>query len=151
MAQGVPQEVKKLKQQTMNREIKFRAYSDSFKENTMFYDVEMMLKNDGIWWVCNNKTRMFQTGSRTHAIMQFTGLHDKNGKEIYEGDILKVTDEEDGIIHALVEWGNEYPAFTLSPSIEDLEYNSLQHATLVCTCEIIGNIYENPELLEVTP
>ncbi len=66
-------------------------------------------------------------------LMQFTGLLDKNGKEIYEGDIL----ETSGGIHK-VEWdsvGGFYPFVDVSCLIED------------GIVEIIGNIYENPELL----
>ena len=80
-------------------------------------------------------------------LMQYTGLKDKNRVEIYEGDILKVFEEDGSETIASVKWGDHYPAFTLEPEIEDLEYNSLQHAALVQSCEIIGNIYEHPHLL----
>ena len=64
-------------------------------------------------------------------IMQYTGLKDKNGKEIYEGDILEVYGGE--CINYLVE--SLYSIFYDRINTE-LEY------------EIIGNIHENPELLK---
>lgn len=72
-------------------------------------------------------------------IMQCTGLKDKNGKLIYEGDIIKdlIIPE----IFYIVKWFNSgfYLESTISGSF--LKFNDTQQ-------EVIGNIYENPELLE---
>jgi len=91
---------------------------------------------------------------------QFTGLRDKNGRDIYEGDILvvgKYFDLEDGddgpswideSIHE-VKWmgDSDYPAFDLSPSI-DTDCNGLAYIAVgEQVCEVIGNIHENPELV----
>ena len=89
-------------------------------------------------------------------IMQYTGLNDKNGKEIYEGDVvrvvydgsLKYTDEDVEVCKVI--WGaNEedeyYPAFDLEGN--KMETNALSMAKNNGDIEIIGNIYENPELL----
>lgn len=66
-------------------------------------------------------------------LMQYTGLKDKNGTEIYEGDIVKATKENIPLI--VVFWDD----FTAS-------FNGTKDNYL--HSEIIGNIYENPELLE---
>lgn len=70
--------------------------------------------------------------------MQFTGLHDKNGKEIYEGDIVKRDlDGDVGMVEI------DSGVFTMSG---DCQLPLFQE-----TVEIIGNIYENPELLTPNP
>lgn len=65
-------------------------------------------------------------------VMQFTGLKDKNGKEIYEGDIYQTFIEGNRPIF-IVEFING--GFSVAGLLEDIE--------------VIGNIYENPDLLEV--
>lgn len=105
-------------------------------------------------------------------LMQSTGLKDKNGKEIFEGDILKFNDEWNEYCHegyvddsvegvnyvevvkgeACFEFGKtRYPESSLFIYMED---EHLSFAELVKDkdfgFEIIDNVYENPELLEVT-
>ena len=86
-------------------------------------------------------------------LMQSTGLKDKNGKEIFEGDI--VTDGEFARIvqyhqtlgfYMFDEEGNER-FFSDSATLEDFEEDAKIVSEIL---EIIGNVYENPELLEVT-
>lgn len=75
-------------------------------------------------------------------IMQYTGLKDKNGKEIYEGDIAKVMD----MTLAVVKYSDDRGAYYLDCK------KKIGDVGLICqydTIEVIGNIYENPELLEV--
>ncbi|WP_431733595.1 YopX family protein, partial [Fusobacterium necrophorum] len=81
-------------------------------------------------------------------IMQYTGLKDKNGKEIYEGDIVKVPHflhDERIKINGVVKYVNNRAEFVID--LEDIE------ETFYCCnqkdrIEVVGNIYENPELLE---
>ena len=150
---------------------KFRAY-DSSSYKRMYQPDEVMVGNGDIWiidedscdneWIVNNDLH----------IMQSTGLFDKNGKEIFEGDILKFNDE----------WNDYCYEGYVDGSTEGINYVEIERET---TCfafgktkisdsslfyliidehlsfeelikdedfefEIIGNIYENPELLEVT-
>ena len=84
------------------------------------------------------------------TVGQFTGLADKNGRGIWEGDIIKDCDY--GHIHSVRYFGDEgYPAFDCFPEIQFCECNGLSHLSAVSAMEVIGNIYDNPELLGVTP
>lgn len=90
------------------------------------------------------------------VVMQYTGFKDKNEKEIYENDIVKFLDEvtvkEEGYLDrtsvvekvGVVVWDNEELGYNVDVKFEN-EYHYL------CCCEeveVIGNIYENPELLK---
>jgi uncharacterized phage protein (TIGR01671 family) len=93
------------------------------------------------------------------VVMQWTGLKDDNGADIYEGDILLIgdddldqlydeaADEYRDVVHAEVIWcGDSYPAFDLRPSpYEDV--NGLSQAKATGRVRVIGNRWNTPELL----
>lgn len=74
---------------------------------------------------------------------QFTGLHDKNGKEIYEGDILSI------ISFYPPGFDVEQERYTWAVDLDELDTFEILHQKYGrLDLEIIGNIYETPELLE---
>lgn len=115
---------------------------------------------NGMAEIYRNRNQEIELHARDESItlMQWTGLIDTNGKEIFEGDILKVTD---GYSWLEVEYSwlevvsfNEHKGMFVSKEIHkntDILESPLWNLfiTDLLQIEIIGNIYENPELLEV--
>ena len=119
----------------MKREIKFRYWNGVTQK--MVNDPEMPYKEG--WKVSD----LFS--DRGWVWMQFTGLLDRNGKEIYEGDVVS-NGEEYG--RRKVKWAQEdagwFPFSVCSDPNIGWECGAIIDAD---ECEVIGNIYENPELL----
>ena len=120
------------------REIKFRAFHKKY--NQMF-DVDSL----GLGIVDGTIMRIDGGGHyslwlKEVDLMQYTGLKDKNGKEIYEGDIVRVIVDDrypEGI--GSVEWEASSCEFTFGfGTASEVHWSH----------EVIGNIYENPELLK---
>ena len=91
------------------------------------------------------------------TVGQYTGLRDKNGKRIFEGDILRIAKISDGLgsyyhppldypVNVVVKW--DLCAWMWETLCEDKRYISFSNAWCHYECEIIGNIHDNPELLE---
>jgi uncharacterized phage protein (TIGR01671 family) len=134
------------------REIKFRAWD---KENRWMEEIDgnnLYIANGKIYEVCDGLEGLEKKDvSDRYILMQCTGLKDKSGKEIYEGDIIRIreTEFDDWQVYLIEYHGDrDYPAFDTEPSI-DCDSNGLSYATACCELEVIGNIFENPELLEV--
>ena len=128
------------------REIKFRAwdgrkmyYLDLYQTPSYDEPVDIVFRDreyEEQGWIDSHLTEV------TSFLMQYTGLEDKNGKEIYEGDILDFV-HLCGVRPAPIFWRNG--GFWVA--VNDPGYEDRWIVPDPEECEVIGNIYENPELL----
>lgn len=127
------------------KEPKFRAYSPVLKAMIEEFDLmDIAYAYDCRYLIPTDDTITFDIFADDVIIMQSTGIEDKNGKEIYTADIVKSvfvrSDNTERVYTRAVIVDDEYAAFTLKGELTDWQLNG-------ATYEIIGNIYENPELL----
>jgi uncharacterized phage protein (TIGR01671 family) len=137
------------------RDIKFRAFDT--KGDGMFYNIQNGISfDDGSKYTFDRFLNPDANDSHEWVVMQFTGLKDKNGKEIYEGDILNGRNQ----VLKIVYWCPKRAAFCES---EQFQPTPAKHSfaklydkfrTVFCkdgqliNHEVIGNIYEHPHLLK---
>lgn len=126
----------------MKREIKFRAWN---KKDKVMVDVAALnFGPSGFWSLIEDAYDAELQLADSYEIMQNTGLHDKNGREIYEGDVLDIglRNQDGKPVIAPVSYETYAAGYVL-----DNGGNGIWQR-LTKECEVIGNTFENPELLE---
>jgi uncharacterized phage protein (TIGR01671 family) len=136
--------------------IKFRVWDGKFyRENLKRYYLNLMNGNISQLVYNDEYDEYYDAGKigEVLTIEQYTGLKDKNGKEIYEGDIIHYVFDGDSYpkeatdvkLVCVYDDKNGWFAFNESPTSEFSEYLWYE---IENHCEVIGNIHENPELLQ---
>ena len=135
----------------MNREIKFRAYDKDYERMTYFddedylYQCPFILRLEQVFKKDSNyddyEDSEYKDVTDKLELMQYTGLHDKNGKEIYEGDIVYIASEDE---NAFILWDKETARYIIQFKDWCADFDNFYGKEL----EVISNIYKNPELLE---
>ena len=126
--------------------IKFRAWDKENKQMVPVDEIRFSLKGDvkGIKWTVNEIENRVVLEENLF-LMQFTGVHDTNGKPIYEGDIIEASiygGETPQILTV------EYRETCFLIDYEDSESDCVPVGLFVGNIKIVGNIYETPGLLE---
>ena len=114
------------------RDIKFRSWN---KVNKTMYDNSI--------YNCKDSFDMQLKHPQIYEVMQYIGLEDKNGRKIYEGDIITITLDTGNVITGSVGMNNGQWSIKYYD-----RYYSLVSIWYDMQPEVIGNIYENSELLE---
>ena len=106
------------------REYKFRAWSNHYKKFESYSLDQIISGKVNLWFF-----------KESPVINQFTGLQDKNKKDIYESDVVKF-------------WGGiGYVSFNSDMASYGIQYSEHDFFSILAEVEVIGNQYENPELI----
>lgn len=126
---------------------RYRAWDKEFKEMVR---VDALVFDEQIIKTTYKNGNVVKEDLKNYVLMQSTGLKDKNGKEIFEGDALKVTDQHSWL--EVVSFNKDKAMFVSKETKREVEESPLYELfnTDNFEVEIIGNIYTNPELAEVS-
>ncbi len=131
----------------MNREIKFRAWHKDLKK---MFKIGQITLEEGTWNFEPNDRGFIGMSipyQPSLLLMQYTGLHDKNGKEIYEGDIV-YCQTKFGKAKAIIKFiDGKFVAYWDSILTHPQNGHCIACYEINKRFEVIGNIYDNPELL----
>lgn len=119
----------------MSREIKFRAW-DTKKKKMFLWDTHVHS------WPAWQLSGFYRDKDNKIVVTQYTGLKDSKGTEIYEGDILER--QECGTLYQII-WDNNMSRYRMKCLTDNV---FLYREPFGHTWEVIGNIYENPELIK---
>ncbi|MHC1575972.1 MAG: YopX family protein [Methanosarcinaceae archaeon] len=143
------------------RDIKFRAWDEQQKTMHKVDDIKYCPAGIRVFEnvIAENGRRIISSGigdviNSPAVLMQYTGLHDVNGKEIFDGDIIRRTEYKPGIYTVI--WDEYRVAWWL----KNIKQRELEYADDYCQLlnngweqsrnEVIGNRFENPELMEAS-
>ena len=120
---------------SMNRELKFRVYNPD-KQQMMYFDIHNIWFADR--YLCQDK----------YPVQQYTGLKDSTEKEIYEGDILKISYGAMGDVIGQVLYEADHGGYIFQWERKGPNQNYINlNCDVAFESVIVGNIFENPELL----
>ena len=128
---------------------RFRAWDKEYKETVQ---VDALVFDEQIIKATYKNGNVVKEDLKNYVLMQSTGLRDKNGKEIFEGDILKVTIPFNCSWLEVVFFNNDKAMFVSKEVKRKVEETPLCDLfnTDIFEVEIIGNIHTNSELAEVS-
>ncbi|HEP4476132.1 TPA: hypothetical protein VCT14_000561 [Streptococcus pyogenes] len=125
---------------------RFRAWDKEFKEMVR---VDALLLEEEVIKATYKNGNVVKEDMKHYDLMQSTGLTDKSGKEIFEGDVLcdEGLEQEEGFVYVVVSYKDGMWICTQITNDDEGYGGALNEFS--DDYSVIGNIYENPELLEV--